>query len=228
MASSGDNSRVKGVTIIKPVIFGNVSHYFGKKRETDGHTHGWIVFLRPFKNEDMSSYVKKVHFKLHESYANPLRVVTKPPYEVNESGWGEFEIQIKIFFMDPAERPVTLYHLLKLFQTESALASGKKQLVSEFYDEIIFQDPTQMMHQCLLSARQLQPIKHESDWDEIEKRTTASIGGARQKIGKEISELNEKLKMCKDAIQHMKSEIAKVEQQDYDSQDTTPATPVVQ
>ena len=34
--------------------------------------------------------------------------------------------------------------------------------------------------------------------------------------------------MCKDAIQHMKSEIAKVEQQDYDSQDTTPATPLVQ
>ena len=32
---------------------------------------------------------------------------------------------------------VTLYHLLKLFQTESALASGKKQLVSEFYDEIV-------------------------------------------------------------------------------------------
>ena len=35
-------------------------------------------------------------------------MVTKPPYEVNESGWGEFEIQIKIFFMDPAERPVSL------------------------------------------------------------------------------------------------------------------------
>ena len=33
------------------MIFGNVSHYFGKKRETDGHTHGWTVFLRPFKNE---------------------------------------------------------------------------------------------------------------------------------------------------------------------------------
>ena len=34
-------------------------------------------------------------------------MVTKPPYEVNESGWGEFEIQIKIFFMDQAERPVS-------------------------------------------------------------------------------------------------------------------------
>ena len=32
---------------------------------------------------------------------------------------------------------MTFYHLLKLFQTESALASGKKQLVSEFYDEIV-------------------------------------------------------------------------------------------
>jgi hypothetical protein len=32
---------------------------------------------------------------------------------------------------------VTLYHLLKLFQTEAALASGKKNLVSEYYDEIV-------------------------------------------------------------------------------------------
>ena len=39
------------MTIVKSVIFGNVSHYFGKKRESDGHTHGWTVFLRPFKNE---------------------------------------------------------------------------------------------------------------------------------------------------------------------------------
>lgn len=34
--------------------------------------------------------------------------------------------------------------------------------------------------------------------------------------------------MCKDAIQHMKSEIAKVEQQDHESQDSTLVTPVVQ
>lgn len=31
---------------------------------------------------------------------------------------------------------VTFYHLLKLFQTEYTLASGKKQLVSQFYDGI--------------------------------------------------------------------------------------------
>lgn len=33
-------------------------------------------------------------------------VVTKPPYEITETGWGEFEIIIKIFFIDPNERPV--------------------------------------------------------------------------------------------------------------------------
>jgi YEATS domain-containing protein 4 len=32
--------------------------------------------------------------------------LSKPPYEVNETGWGEFEIQIKVYFMDPVERPV--------------------------------------------------------------------------------------------------------------------------
>jgi YEATS domain-containing protein 4 len=32
----------------------------------------------------MSAYVKKVHFKLHDSYANPNRILTKPPYEVSQ------------------------------------------------------------------------------------------------------------------------------------------------
>ena len=35
-----------------------------------------------------------------------FEVVTKPPYEVTETGWGEFEIIIKIYFHDVNERPV--------------------------------------------------------------------------------------------------------------------------
>ena len=60
----------------------------------------------PHRNEDMSVYVKKVQFKLHDSYPNATRVVSKPPYEVTETGWGEFEVVIKIYFEDPNERPV--------------------------------------------------------------------------------------------------------------------------
>jgi len=73
----------------------------------------------------MSSYIKKVQFRLHESYPNPIRgvlckftgdclnfihlVLTIPPFEVHETGWGEFEIQIKIFFTDTTEKPVCCY-----------------------------------------------------------------------------------------------------------------------
>lgn len=38
-------------------------------------------------------------------------VITKPPYEVTETGWGEFEVIIKLFFHDPNEKPVcAAYH----------------------------------------------------------------------------------------------------------------------
>ena len=75
--------RVKGVCVVKPIIYGNISQHFGKKRESDGHTHDWTVYVKPYENEDMSSYVKKVQFRLHESYPNPNRIVSKPPYEVS-------------------------------------------------------------------------------------------------------------------------------------------------
>lgn len=84
-----------------------MARYFGKTREEDGHTHQWTVYIKPYHNEDMSTYVKKVHFKLHESYNNPNRIVVKPPYELTETGWGEFDFVIKIYFHDPNERPVS-------------------------------------------------------------------------------------------------------------------------
>ena len=70
-----ESVRVRGVSIVKGIILGNISQSFGKKRESDGHTHDWTVYVKPYDNEDMSSYVKKVQFKLHESYANPNRSV---------------------------------------------------------------------------------------------------------------------------------------------------------
>ena len=94
----------------------------------------------------------KVNFKLHDSYANNNRIVTKPPYEVSaqaqanllllepqkvvsaqknqvtETGWGEFEIQIKIYLADPVERPVTIYHVLKLFQVSKNTPSPNLDL----------------------------------------------------------------------------------------------------
>ncbi|TKY84996.1 hypothetical protein EX895_006076 [Sporisorium graminicola] len=65
--------------------------------------------------DDISHFIKRVQFKLHDTYASPTRNVDKFPFHVTETGWGEFEIQIKIFFVPEAnEKPLTLFHHLKL------------------------------------------------------------------------------------------------------------------
>ena len=66
-------------------------------------------------------------------YRPPARVITAKYNYVRHKGSISVICTCIYFFLFQ----VTFYHLLKLFQTESALASGKKQLVSEFYDEIV-------------------------------------------------------------------------------------------
>ncbi|XP_050084228.1 YEATS domain-containing protein 4 [Anopheles aquasalis] len=213
--------RVKGLTIVKPLIYGNVARSFGKKREEDGHTHQWTVYVKPYHNEDMQTYVKKIHFKLHESYANANRIISKPPYEVTETGWGEFEIVIKIYFHDPTERPVTMYHILKLFQSPildgevSTQIEGKKGLVSEQYEEIVFQEPTQLMQQLLTNV---QPVtagvwKHDTDFEEKKLQALESINETKVKVIAEIAQLKDKLKLARETIAKFKAETAKVQGQ---------------
>lgn len=43
-----------------------------------------------------------------------ISALERPPYEVSECGWGEFEIVAKIHFIDPNERPVELRHWLRV------------------------------------------------------------------------------------------------------------------
>uniref|UniRef100_UPI00358EF855 YEATS domain-containing protein 4-like isoform X2 n=1 Tax=Myxine glutinosa TaxID=7769 RepID=UPI00358EF855 len=159
--------RAKGVTIVKALVYGNVSRFFGKKRKEDGHTHQWTMYVKPFHNEDMSTYV-------------------------------------------------TVYHHLKLYHNEPNIMLGKKALVSEFYDEMIFQDPTAMMQQLLMMSRQLTlgPHKHETDFGDLEARTIERLGSARRKIGAEIAIMKEKLRASHEAVQKHKEEIRRLELQD--------------
>ncbi|XP_052837652.1 YEATS domain-containing protein 4 isoform X5 [Drosophila gunungcola] len=220
----GDSGgRLKGVTIVKPIVYGNIARSFGKKREEDGHTHQWKVYLKPYFNEDMSIYVKKVHFKLHESYANPNRIVVKPPYEITETGWGEFEVVIKIYFNDQSERPVTCYHILKLFQSpvvdgelnSSTTMDTKKGLVSESYEEIVFQEPTQIMQHYLLLSEQSANglLSHDTDFEEKKTKTLDNIVNVKQKVKGEIVTLKDKLKLARETISKFKAELAKVQKQ---------------
>ncbi len=225
---SGGGQRARGVTVIKPIVYGSVSKTFPKKRELDGHTHEWTVYVKPFANEDMSNYVKKVQFKLHESYANPSRVVSKPPYEVSETGWGEFEVQIKIHFNDGAERPITFYHVLKLFHsptgTSTAVVQGRKTVISEYYDEIIFQEPTQYIHTLLTTTRPitLGAYKHETDFDDRRRQTVEQIRGARTKVQAEIGDFKDKLQLARETIGKFKQELERAQREKGIGEDGLP------
>ncbi|CAL8143787.1 unnamed protein product [Orchesella dallaii] len=207
--------RLKGVRVVKPIIVGNVAKYFGK-REEDGHTHQWTVFLRPYLNEDYSAFIKKVHFKLHDSYPNPNRIVTKPPFEITETGWGEFEIVIKIYFVDTVERPVTIYHLLRLFETSkdpTAPPIVKKHISSEVYDEIVFMEPTKLLMDVLQSIKPIKPNwKPESDIEGKKQAAMQSINHAKAAVKSEIEELRNKLKLSRLTIEDFKKKLSEAQQ----------------
>ncbi|OSX59350.1 hypothetical protein POSPLADRAFT_1151126 [Postia placenta MAD-698-R-SB12] len=167
--AANERVRVRGLTISRPIIYGNTAIVLTpKEREalsSPDHTHRWTVAVRSAASapdsdivggaDDLSYFIKRVTFKLHDTYPNPTRNVDKPPFEVSETGWGEFEIQIRITFVaESGEKAFFTYHHLKLHPwtvvgstepdippIEAAMKMGPVH--SWQYDEIVFNDPFQ-------------------------------------------------------------------------------------
>ncbi|KAJ2807477.1 NuA4 histone H4 acetyltransferase complex and the SWR1 complex subunit [Coemansia guatemalensis] len=142
--------RMKGVVISKPIMYGNIATEL-LSRKTD-HTHKWTVFLRGPNGQDISYFIHKVEFKLHETFVNNNRAFKGPPYEVTETGWGEFEIITKIYFPPASgEKPISLYHMLKLYPPDAPGQSWPKgkPVNNFFYDELIFSEPTEEFFEML-------------------------------------------------------------------------------
>lgn len=56
-------------------------------------------------------------------------VVKAPPFEVTETGWGEFEVGIRILFHDPAEQPIDITHHLKLYPPVTEKQANLKKVI---------------------------------------------------------------------------------------------------
>eukprot|EP01083_Nonionella_stella_P039628 107753_1 len=105
------NVRIHGVTVFRPIIYGNVSYRLPRPpsrnqrsgiQDDNQDWFRWTVYVRGIENEDLSYLIKKVVFYLHESYDEPIRVIENGPFELTEEGWGQFEIKIEIYFHDIA------------------------------------------------------------------------------------------------------------------------------
>eukprot|EP00834_Sanchytrium_tribonematis_P007365 NODE_655_length_4980_cov_0.331899.p2 type:complete len:218 gc:universal NODE_655_length_4980_cov_0.331899:428-1081(+) len=139
-----------------PFLYGNFTIQLHKPspENPELHTHRWTLFVRGVNGEDISYYVSKVEFKLHESFVDPIRTIAEPPFELTETGWGEFAVGMKVYFVDPVEKPISLSHRLALFEHNDLPNTLKIEryrggVKSEYYDEFVFQDPTTDMCRIL-------------------------------------------------------------------------------
>ncbi|KAF8528828.1 yeats family protein [Hysterangium stoloniferum] len=173
-----DRVRVRGVTIHRPIIYGNIAVAIPeeerKNSKNPDHTFRWTVAVRSPTTaadnsadavggaDDLSYFIKRVTFKLHDTYPTPNRNLDKPPYEVTETGWGEFEIGIRItFIQESGEKALSLHHHLKLHQwgpdggptdpTAPPPPPSPHAVHSWQYDEIVFHEPYQSFLNILTS-----------------------------------------------------------------------------
>jgi hypothetical protein len=91
----------------------------------------------------------------------PPAEIYNAPFEISEAGWGEFEAGIRVFFKDPDEQPIDIPHTIKLYHHQAAGAGAglplplphlpsKQPVMSEFYDEVVFTDPSQEFRRHLI------------------------------------------------------------------------------
>ncbi|CUM65711.1 uncharacterized protein PRCAT00003359001 [Priceomyces carsonii] len=157
---STTSKRLKNLSISVPVLYGNNAVKLAPEKRTErtppDHTHEWTVFIKPaLDNIDLTPLIKKVTFRLHETYDTPVRTIEQPPYEVTETGWGEFEIIIKIHFHSGAELGINeknfqIFHGLKLHPFNPQIPQKENgEVHSVMFDELVFQDPTEKVFEIL-------------------------------------------------------------------------------
>ena len=154
-AASSSRQRLgggRGIVVCKPFVYGSQSFWRGKQAE-EKKSHDWKIYVRGIDNEDLSSIVRRVVFQLHPSCDVPIVVRNEPPFEVSQTGWGEFEAIIHIYLFDSPDRPLDVYHMLRLYpENPTVQLSVKKPVVSEVYDELVFCDPPENIRKRLLKC----------------------------------------------------------------------------
>ena len=195
-------------------VIGTIAYSLGKKAE-ESKSHEWTVYLRAANpEEDMSTYVKKVVFHLHPTLQPPSRTVEQGPFEVTEQGWGEFEIQLQVYFHDSREKPIDLATMLKLYPDGDANApqNPAKPVVSERYDEFVFSNPSDALRQRLAAdivpnGRGWKSSPH-ARWfgDHDGNAQEASLQQMHQQITAELQNASKRRRLLEDELKHLRGE----------------------
>ena len=164
------SKRVRGTKITRPFLIGNEAHVLPHPGYPDpppeNHTKGWKVYVRPLPNgPDITTWLKKVQFKLHHTYADASRTIEAPgPFEVTETGYGEFGVEIRLYFApESGEKAVYREHYLVLgsYGSDEQKARQEKEnlIVAERMEIVEFNEPTQDFFKTLTSEDQFNWLK---------------------------------------------------------------------
>ncbi|KAK6461004.1 chromatin modifying complex protein [Scheffersomyces coipomensis] len=213
------SKRMKFISISVPVLYGNHAYKLTpemrKPTTPPDHTHEWTVFFKPvIEDFDLTPLIKKVTFKLHETYENPVRSIEKPPYQVTESGWGEFEIIIKLHFHSGVELGINeknfqIFHGLKLHPFNPQIQPPREngEVHSVIYDELVFSEPTEKVFEILTNKPcNLLPYKL-SNPDKRDQEYT------RTDENEELARLEIYMKKVREEIENQRNEYKDLEQE---------------
>ncbi|KAF2139187.1 uncharacterized protein K452DRAFT_233234 [Aplosporella prunicola CBS 121167] len=159
MAGPSDKKRVKGARITRAFRIGSEAWKLDDKERPagipDDHTTGWRVYVENIEGgPDMGLWLNKVQFSLHETYPNAKRMISAPPFEVRETGWGGFTVEIRLYFQPyVGEKHAVRSHYLYLEPygaPEQAERMKAANLVkAEILDFVEFNEPTEALYAAL-------------------------------------------------------------------------------
>lgn len=114
---------------------------------------------QPEGDPALSTWLNKVQFKIFNTYENPLRTCENPPFEVTETGWGGFSIDIRLHFQPiSGEKAQYRQHFLQLekYGDEKMQAEQEKTgcVRSEFLEVVQFNEPTEALFDALTAEDQ--------------------------------------------------------------------------
>ncbi|KAG0297793.1 YEATS domain-containing protein 2 [Dissophora globulifera] len=131
------------------VVVGNVSKYLPEAKRDPRlkeFPFKWMIYVDGVpKPEDITAYVSKVEFHLHESYKpNHIVTVSEPPFHLSRYAWGETQIKVRLLFHDPRNKPVEVYHRLTLDPTHCGrqVHGGERHVDLELDRNTTFLAPT--------------------------------------------------------------------------------------
>lgn len=255
MPAPSSTKRIRGTQIFRPFTFGSEAIPFSadpSQRPRDApadHTHRWRVFVRgvPIGTStngtpiysDVTHWLKKVQFKLHDTYANSVRMVESPPFQVEETGWGEFEVAIKFYFVpESGEKPQQLWHALKLHpygvspEEAEVWKKERRAVKSICYEEVVFSEPVEGFYDSLTggaekgggSAKGKKSVEKSVDATartaEIPLKSNGAMVWSREEEGKELDRLGEAVKMVEKMIAEEKEKLREEELKLHDLQET--------